>query len=599
MWPVRQFSSNRPVKMKLSPSTRQQKAPFSAPRAGAPKPLSPLNFSLAAIALVIAIFAVYSPTLNFQFILDDHRFVNDPRVQSAGHIWEYFTNYVWAQFSGGPTSFYRPIFVLWMRLNFILSEMSPWGWHFLSIAKHVLVAVLLGRLVWRVLQDRIAALMAATLFALHPAQTESVAWVTVPDPLMSAALLGSVLFYLRYAGEFPADSNPRAEKSARKSRKASQAGNQVRSQVAWLIASAFLGLAALFAKETAIVLLPVMFALTLIMPARTPPQHGTDEGGATDLRTRLLRAFRRTIPFLCGTATYVLLRLNAMGGRLGAATQHLPWRTVLLSWPATLWFYVKVLLWPVRVRAFADSTEVDAFSVRAVLLPGLGVSCAIMVLGWALFWAWRKARRDLPWGEAASIKYALVLGTLILALPIFLTLNLNALNPGDFLHGRYTYLSLTGLMLLLATGWHLLEKQRITLLFVAGLVAIAFTVLTVKQETAWKDDLTVFTVAHQIAPHNAPVALNLARAHVQTALQLGESGRCDEAVLTFNQVIREFPQDWYAWAGLGECLIQLKDLPKAEQSLRRAAELSHEPRVTQEWQELRSQMAGQPSAPHQ
>jgi tetratricopeptide (TPR) repeat protein len=216
-----------------------------------------------------------------------------------------------------------------------------------------------------------------------------------------------------------------------------------------------------------------------------------------------------------------------------------------------------------------------------------------------LFWAWRKARRDLPWGEAASLKYALVLGTLILALPIFLTLNLNALNPGDFLHGRYTYLSLTGLMLLLATGWHLLEKQRITLLFVAGLVAIAFTVLTVKQETAWKDDLTVFTVAHQIAPHNAPVALNLARAHVQTALQLGESGRCDEAVLTFNQVIREFPQDWYAWAGLGECLIQLKDLPKAEQSLRRAAELSHEPRVTQEWQELRSQMAGQPSAPHQ
>ncbi len=60
-------------------------------------------------------------------------------------------------------------------------------------------------------------------------------------------------------------------------------------------------------------------------------------------------------------------------------------------------------------------------------------------------------------------------------------------------------------------------------------------------------DLTVFTAAHQIAPHNAPVELNLARAHVQVALQLGEAGRCNEAVVTFNEVIREIPQDWYAW----------------------------------------------------
>ena len=42
--------------------------------------------------------AVYLPSLNFQFILDDHRFVNDPRVQSPGYVWDYFANYVWAQF---------------------------------------------------------------------------------------------------------------------------------------------------------------------------------------------------------------------------------------------------------------------------------------------------------------------------------------------------------------------------------------------------------------------------------------------------------------------------------------------------------------------
>jgi tetratricopeptide (TPR) repeat protein len=152
-------------------------------------------------------------------------------------------------------------------------------------------------------------------------------------------------------------------------------------------------------------------------------------------------------------------------------------------------------------------------------------------------------------------------------------------------------------MLLLATGWHLVSKGRVVLLFVAATLTVAFGVLTVKQESAWKDDLTVFTVAHQNAPNNAPVAQGLARAQVQVALGLDEQGRCDEAVPIFKQAIEQYPQDWFAWAGLGECFVQLKDLPKAEQSLRRASELSHEPRVSEEWQQVRSMMGGWNSAP--
>jgi len=132
-----------------------------------------------------------------------------------------------------------------------------------------------------------------------------------------------------------------------------------------------------------------------------------------------------------------------------------------------------------------------------------------------------------------------VLGWLTLLLPILLTLNLNALNPGDFLHGRYTYLPLAGLLLLLATMWHMTEIFRIPLLLAFGLLAIFFAIFTVKQESIWKDDLAVFTAAHEIAPYNAPVALNLARAHVQAAIALGNAGHCDDAVPTFNQVIRE------------------------------------------------------------
>ncbi len=545
--------------------------------------------------MVAAVFGVYSPTLDFQFILDDHRFVNDPRVQSSGHVWDYFANYVWAQIPGGPSSFYRPLFVLWVRLNFILSEMSPWGWHLLSIAKHVSVALLLGLLAWRLLRDRTAALLAASLFALHPAHTESVAWVTVPDPLMSAAVLGTLLLYLKYADYFSADSKSPGDNARKKSRRGKGTHAEDKPSVAWLIASVVACLAALLAKETAIVLPVLFFALALILPHTEPGVAAlakeTTAKSAPDLfGSRLASALRQTAPFLCVTGVYLLLRLNALGGRLGSLTQHLPWSTMLLSWPATLWFYVKVLIWPVRLRAFADSSQVDTFTARGVLLPGLAVCCAGALFGSVLSWAWKKAGRDLPHREGTGVKCALLLGTLLLILPILPALNLNALNPGDFLHGRYTYLPSAGLMLLLATAWHLAGRSRAVLLAAAALVATAFALLTVQQETAWKDDLTVFTVAHQIAPHNEPVAQNLARAHVQVALKLDEEGRCSEAMPVFEQVTQQYPEDWYAWAGLGDCYVQVNDLPRAEQSLRRAAELSHEPRVAEQWQQVRAKM---------
>lgn len=582
--------------MKVSPSTRPQKTPVAPPVARAGDSLSPLPLSIASIAIILAVFATYSPTLNYQFILDDHRFVNDPRVQSGGHVWDYFTNYVWAQFTGGPSSFYRPVFVLWMRFNFILNEMSPWGWHLLSIAKHLLVAVLLGLLVWGLLRDRTAALLAGTLFALHPAQSESVAWVTVPDPLMSAAMLGSVLLYLKYVNRVSGDAATLAARSSRKLRKASRARGENQHSVGWLIASAFLCLIAMFVKETAIVLLPIVFAVACVLPSEE--NGGRSTGEVLSPGARLQAAFGRTLLFWLAALIYFLMRFNALGGgALGVRTQNLPLSTVLLSAPAILWFYLKVLFWPVRIYAFADPIEIGEFSVRGVFLPGLAVGCAVALLAWGSTWAWRKATRDLPAREAVRVECSLFIGWLTLVLPLLLTLNLNALNPGDFLHGRYTYLPLAGLILLLANMWRVTERLRISLLIGAGLLAILFTVLTVRQESIWRDDLTVFSAAHEIAPHNAPVALNLARAHVQAAIALADAGHCDEAIPTFNQVTREYPQDWFAWAGLGQCQLELNDLPKAEQSLHRAVELSHDPRMTQEWQELRAQMGLSTSAP--
>ena len=576
---------------------RQQELRLAAPPRGSYS-LPPKGFWAAALLAIAAVFFLYAPSLEYHFILDDHRFTGDPRIQSPGHVAEYFTNYVWAQFTGGPPSFYRPLSVLWMRTNFIINEMSPWGWHFLSVVKHVAVGLLLYLLAWRLTRDRFAALVAAALFALHPAQTESVAWVTVPDPLMSIGVLATLLLYLKYA-ETLAEA-AQSKKAKKKTRKEPLPVNTPsRSALPWLVTSAVVCFLTLLTKETAVILPVIVLLLTLVM-LRADASAGTTQrkrGGYFGLLVaRIAAALRLTAPFACAAALYFLLRLNAFSGKLVSLTPHLPWSTVVLSWPSILWFYAKVLFWPVRSYAYGDPNLAERFSLRGVFLPGLGVACLVGVLTVGLFWLWKKARRELPTAEAAGVEYALLIGTLLLVLPVLLTLNLNVLNPGDFLHGRYVYLSSIGLMLLVAAACRVAGKVRVRVLWVAGLVAIAFAVLALAQEPQWKDDVTLFTVGHELAPNNPWVALNLERAHVQAALLLVEHGRCGEVQPVFERVTREYPQEWSAWAGLGYCYFTLNNLPKAEESLRRAALLSKDPRTIQLWQELRAQM-GLPAAP--
>jgi len=476
-----------------------------------------------------------------------------------------------------------------MRINFLLCGLSPWGWHFLSIAKHVVVAVLLGFLVWTLLRDRMAALIAATLFASHPAHTESVAWVTVPDPLMSAAMLGSLLLYFRYARwDFQARS-----RGAQKRKKEKYSEDAKTSRTRWLIASAVCGLIALFAKETAIILPCVIFAAALV--------HVRARSGAIREKAKLSErrpgtwahikaAIPLTLPFVSATVLYLLLRITALEGKISSRTQHLASRTVLLSWPATLWFYVKVLFWPVRSRSFADPTLVEHFSVRDVLLPAFGVLSVSGILLAITIWIWKRTRRAPAPEEAERLQSAMILGTLLLVLPILLTLDLNALNPDDFLHGRYAYLPLCGLMLLIATVWHLSGRLRVLSLVLACIAVAAFSALTVRQEKQWRDDLTVFTVAHELAPHNLPVARNLADARMRQALLVDPEGKCEETMPLFEQVSRDFPDDWFAWAAMGNCWVQRNKLAQAEEAFHRAVDLSHDPSTTQEWQRLRSQL---------
>lgn len=109
--------------------------------------------------------------------------------------------------------------------------------------------------------------------------------------------------------------------------------------------------------------------------------------------------------------------------------------------------------------------------------------------------------------------------------------------------------------------------------------------------------MAVFAAGQRNAPHNVFVARNLVRAHVQEALEWDTAGRCQDALPVFENAVRQYPDDWYGWAGLGDCLDKLNDLPRAEQALHRAADLAGQDLVTERWQAVREKLENRSKAP--
>jgi hypothetical protein len=126
----------------------------------------------AAVFIVVLTFLAFLPALRAGWIWDDGDYVvNNPNLITAaglGRIWtDAYSN--WQFYPLVFTSFWAE-FQAW--------GLRPFGYHFDNILIHAASALLLWRLLRRVgINDR-ASLLAAAIFAVHPVQVESVAWVS-------------------------------------------------------------------------------------------------------------------------------------------------------------------------------------------------------------------------------------------------------------------------------------------------------------------------------------------------------------------------------------------------------------------------------------
>src|ERR1700742_5226032 len=84
-------------------------------------------------AVLLLTFAVFAPSIGYQFVYDDEsQVLNNPQILSWSSFPHYFTANAWSHL-WASTGFYRPLFLVWLRLNYWIFGRTPWGWHLSTI----------------------------------------------------------------------------------------------------------------------------------------------------------------------------------------------------------------------------------------------------------------------------------------------------------------------------------------------------------------------------------------------------------------------------------------------------------------------------------
>jgi len=145
-------------------------------------------FEVAAIALLT--FFVYFPSLTNGFIWDDDDYItNNFSIQKAEGLKEIWFSY--------KTPQYYPVVFSSFWLEHKLWGLNPTGYRAINLVFHVFNALLIYVILFKLYRP--LALPAALIFALHPVQVETVAWITERKNIYSAFFyLFATFFYIRF-----------------------------------------------------------------------------------------------------------------------------------------------------------------------------------------------------------------------------------------------------------------------------------------------------------------------------------------------------------------------------------------------------------------
>jgi protein O-mannosyl-transferase len=465
-------------------------------------------FLLAAVTLTC-----YTQALKAEYIWDDDDYVTqNPFLRTAGGLQQ-----IW--FKVGATPQYYPMTFTAFWVFYQLWGLNPFGYHLATVLIHILTAWM----VWAVLRQLNVkgAYWAALVFAIHPVQVESVAWISELKNTLSGFffLLALFVYFQLYRKKWSLSWNFRTYACA-----------------------AGVYLLALLSKTVTCVF-PVVVLIILWWKKKT-----------VEKKDILL-----TVPFFAAGLVMGLVTIwmeKHHVGALGSEWDQTFIERCLIA-GRVLWFYLSKLVLPVRLIFTYPRWEIDAGVWWQYLYP------AAFLAFLAGLWAMKDR-----WGRG------MLVGVVYFVLSLFPALGFFNLFPMRFSYvaDHFQYLASIGpiaiAVSLMAFFWEKqpLKNQR-TLALVFGVILCWFCWLTWRHTFPYKNSMTLFSDVIEKNPASWMAYNN--RGHIYFS-----EGQFDLAEKDFEQALRLKPNYAEAWNNYGLVLIMRKQFYEAATFFSRAIELN-------------------------
>ena len=415
-------------------------------------------------------------------------------------------------FSPFGTHNYRPLRKLSALIDTYFWGLNPWGYHLTNVSFHILNALLIYSLATFLFKAHYPALLAGSFFVLSPLHSEVVYGISFrADALTTFFYLFSLLLFLK------------TKKSALKS--------------ASYYLSLFCFLLSLLSKGIAVTLPLILIAFYLILPA--PP-----------VSPEKFR-WKRYLPFLSLSFLYLICRKlivghlfqrNFWGGTFASTFSTM--QTVMVKYLALFLFPFNLHLEyePVIYSGLFDLPVIASF----VILTGLFISAIYLI---------RRKR---------------VCSFCILWFFITLIPSSNLIPIAYLIAERYLYLPSIGLFLLL--GYLIWQIKANTPAFQrvfdysAIAILICFFLLTLRQRTVWKDNLSLWKNAVRYSPASFVAHLNLGTSYFNRKL-------FDLSAKELERATRISPQSRLAWFNLGNALAEKGEMRQAATAYRKSLQI--------------------------
>jgi Flp pilus assembly protein TadD len=435
--------------------------------------------------LIAATLIAYLPVWHARFVWDDDLLLTaNPLIKSSDGWWRFWCT--------TKTPDYFPVMSSTFWLEWRLWGMNAAGYHIANVLLHAVNAILLWQLLARL--EIPGAKLAAAIFALHPVNVESVAWIAELKNTLSFFYFAlSLLAFLKF------DSTGRW-------------------RFYWLAFGAFL-----FSLLSKIEVAPLPFVLL---------------GIAWWRRDRIeWKEIWRTVPFfaaafLLGLVSVWFQYTRAIGHDIVRTDDF--WSRLAIAGRA-VWFYFYKALLPLDLSPIFPRWHTDAVNWIS-FVPGL-----LLAAGFFACWLFR-AR----WGKPLlfGLGYAVMM-----FLPVLGFLNIYYFRF-SFVADHWQYFSIIGPIALAAAGITMaLDHFGRSKIFYCGALLLLLGFLTWRQADIYLNTETLWSATLVKNPDCAIAHNNLGFVQLQ-------DGKVDEALGHFEKAVLLQPDDANAQKNLGSALLE-------------------------------------------